>query len=165
MKVNIYIEFWILKVKCTQYGIREQVAFKNARTIVISKSGRRATIFGRVQKKFGFSGRAVAPARIYLPYKFMGGTLTSPISWVGWGWSFVTWVRWVVLGGCRVLLLFTLQCFASKGFRLPSEWASFFFLGIFLLALAVLAFCLSKKKKKEKRKKKNKKSVGSYSNT
>ena len=31
MKVNIYIGFWTLKMKCTQYGLYGQVAFKNAR--------------------------------------------------------------------------------------------------------------------------------------
>src|ERR1700737_1586236 len=50
MKVNIYIGFETLKMKCTQYGICGQVAFKNASTIVFSKSGRRAAVFGRVQK-------------------------------------------------------------------------------------------------------------------
>src|ERR1700737_2020045 len=50
MKVNIYIGFETLKMKCTQYGICGQVAFKNATTIVFSKSGRRAAVFGRVQK-------------------------------------------------------------------------------------------------------------------
>jgi len=29
--VNIYIGFWTLKIKCTQYGSYEQAAFKNAR--------------------------------------------------------------------------------------------------------------------------------------
>jgi hypothetical protein len=31
MKVNIYIGFWTLKIKFTQYGLYEQAAFKNAR--------------------------------------------------------------------------------------------------------------------------------------
>ena len=31
MKVNIYIGFWTLKMKCTQYGLNGQAAFKNAR--------------------------------------------------------------------------------------------------------------------------------------
>ena len=31
MEVNIYIGFWILKTKCTQYGLYGQAAFKNAR--------------------------------------------------------------------------------------------------------------------------------------
>ena len=39
MKVNIYIGFWALKVKCTQYGICSQAAFKNARTMFFSKLG------------------------------------------------------------------------------------------------------------------------------
>ena len=31
---HIYIGFWTLKVKCTQYGICGELAFKNARAIV-----------------------------------------------------------------------------------------------------------------------------------
>ena len=50
MKVNIYIEFETLKMMCTQYGICGQVAFKNASTIVFSKSGGWPVVFGRVQK-------------------------------------------------------------------------------------------------------------------
>src|ERR1700738_1030297 len=50
MKVNIYIGFETLKMKCTQYGICEQVAFKYASIIVFLKSGGRAAVFGRVQK-------------------------------------------------------------------------------------------------------------------
>src|ERR1700738_2481662 len=53
MKVNIYIGFETLKMKRTQYGICGQVAFKNASTLVFSKLGGRATVFGRVQKKCG----------------------------------------------------------------------------------------------------------------
>src|SRR5450631_1750901 len=50
MEVNIYIGFETLKMKCTQYGICGQVTFKNASTIVFSKSGRRTAIFGQVLK-------------------------------------------------------------------------------------------------------------------
>ena len=74
MEVNIYIGFETLKMKCTQYGICGQVAFKNASTIVFSKSGGRATIFGRVQK----NERAAAPDRIFPSRKVRGGYLTSP---------------------------------------------------------------------------------------
>ena len=38
---DINIGFETLKMKCTQYGICEQVAFKNASTLVFSKSGGR----------------------------------------------------------------------------------------------------------------------------
>ena len=31
MKVNIYIGFWTLKMKCIQYGLYGQAAFKHAR--------------------------------------------------------------------------------------------------------------------------------------
>src|SRR5450631_3000617 len=48
MEVNIYIGFETLRMKCTQYGICGQVAFNNASTIVFSKSGGRAIVFGRV---------------------------------------------------------------------------------------------------------------------
>ena len=30
-EVNMYIEIWAFKMKCTQYGICGQVAFKNAK--------------------------------------------------------------------------------------------------------------------------------------
>jgi hypothetical protein len=40
-------------------------------------AGRQQFLVG--SRKFGFSDRAVALACIYLPYKFVGGTLTSPI--------------------------------------------------------------------------------------
>ena len=33
MEVNIYIGFWTLKMKCTQYGLYGQAAFKNARVM------------------------------------------------------------------------------------------------------------------------------------
>ena len=39
MAVHIYIGFWTLKVKCTQYEICSQAAFKNARAIFFSKFG------------------------------------------------------------------------------------------------------------------------------
>ena len=31
MEVKIYIGFWTLKPKCTQYGLYEQATFKNAK--------------------------------------------------------------------------------------------------------------------------------------
>ena len=42
---HIYWIFWTLKVKCTQYGICGEVAFKNARAMVFSKSGGVGNIF------------------------------------------------------------------------------------------------------------------------
>jgi hypothetical protein len=39
MEVIIYIGFRTLDVKCTQYGVCGEVAFKNARAMVFSKSG------------------------------------------------------------------------------------------------------------------------------
>jgi hypothetical protein len=54
-----------LKVKCTQYGICNQAAFKNARAMFFSKLG--GAIFNRVQKNpecgQNFCERT-APARI-----------------------------------------------------------------------------------------------------
>jgi hypothetical protein len=32
--IYIYIGFWTLKMKCTQYGLYGQAAFKNARAIL-----------------------------------------------------------------------------------------------------------------------------------
>ena len=39
MEVNIHIGFWTLKMKCTQYGLYEQAAFKNARVKLGSCQG------------------------------------------------------------------------------------------------------------------------------
>jgi hypothetical protein len=67
MKVNIYIYiiFWTLKVKCTQYKICGQMTSKNARAMVFSKlGGGRTEIFSGVQKTWSFW-----TARIYLPGK------------------------------------------------------------------------------------------------
>ena len=74
MEVNIYIGFETLKMKCNQYGICEQVAFKNASTLVFSKSGWRAAVFGRVQENC----RGLPSDRIFpSPEKFVRGSLTS----------------------------------------------------------------------------------------
>ena len=37
MEMNIYIGFWTLKMKCTQYGLYGQAAFKNLHAIFILK--------------------------------------------------------------------------------------------------------------------------------
>jgi hypothetical protein len=39
MEVIMYIEFWTLEMKCTQYGICEEVAFKNARATIFLEVG------------------------------------------------------------------------------------------------------------------------------
>ena len=39
MEVSIYIEFWTLKMKCTQHGLYGQEAFKNAKAILFFKVG------------------------------------------------------------------------------------------------------------------------------
>ena len=58
---HIYIGFWTLKAKYTQYGICSQEAFKSARAMFFLRSWVGwATIFGRVQN---FPGRGT-PARI-----------------------------------------------------------------------------------------------------
>jgi hypothetical protein len=50
--IYIYIGFETLKVKCTQYGICSQAAFKNARAMFFSKLGRAGNNFWSVSKKF-----------------------------------------------------------------------------------------------------------------
>src|ERR1700738_720627 len=73
-EVNIYIGFETLKMKCTQYGICGQVGFKNASTLVFSKSGGRAAVFGRAQKNVGdCSLTEYSP-----PRKARGGVLQRP---------------------------------------------------------------------------------------
>ena len=49
MKVNIYIGFWTLKVKCTQYGTCRQAAFKKLQGQYFFRSwARRGGVFSRV---------------------------------------------------------------------------------------------------------------------
>ena len=45
MEVIIYIGLWALEVKCTQYGIYEEVVFKNASAMIFLKSGRTGSNF------------------------------------------------------------------------------------------------------------------------
>ena len=40
MEVTTYIGFGALKMKCTQYGLYGQAAFKNARAILFFETGR-----------------------------------------------------------------------------------------------------------------------------
>ena len=49
--MHIYIGFETLKVKCTQYGICSQVAFKNARAMFFSFSGGAGSCFRAGLKK------------------------------------------------------------------------------------------------------------------
>ena len=67
MEVKIHIGFGTLKMKCTQYGICGQVAFKNARAMVFSKSGGRATICGWVHKILIFRVGGCPCPNIHLP--------------------------------------------------------------------------------------------------
>jgi len=82
VEVHIYIGFETLKVKCTQYGICSQAAFKNGRAMFFCFRAGRATIFRRVWKKSGrgqkFRGRA-APARNMESLLVRGGYLTSSV--------------------------------------------------------------------------------------
>jgi hypothetical protein len=65
--VHIYIGFEILKVKCTQYGICSQAAFKNARAMFFSKLGGAGSSF-RLGSKKSWAGaknlQESCPARI-----------------------------------------------------------------------------------------------------
>ena len=45
MEVNICIGFWTLKMKCTQYGLYGQAAFKDAR-VMLGSGGRGSGFFG-----------------------------------------------------------------------------------------------------------------------
>jgi len=51
VEVHIYIEFETLKVKCTQYGICSQAAFKNVRAMFFSKLGGAGSSFRLGSKK------------------------------------------------------------------------------------------------------------------
>jgi hypothetical protein len=54
MEVNIYIEFWTLEMKCTQYGICGEVAFKNVRTMIFLEDGWGVQKFSGGSKKSWF---------------------------------------------------------------------------------------------------------------
>jgi hypothetical protein len=82
--VHIYIGFETLKVKCTQYEICSQAAFKNATTIFIFIlfSGGAGSCFraglknSRAGAKFLREG---CPRPDLTSLKVRGGTLTSPV--------------------------------------------------------------------------------------
>ena len=73
MKVNIYIGFWTLEMKCTQYGICGEVAFKNARAMIFLKVGRGGQRFSGGSKKFRSLCGAVVPNKLFLPPKARKG--------------------------------------------------------------------------------------------
>jgi hypothetical protein len=75
--VHIYIEFETLKVKCTQYGICSQVAFKNARAMFFSKLGGAGSNFRADSKKIA---GGLPPPRSDIPRSSWGGALTSPVA-------------------------------------------------------------------------------------
>jgi hypothetical protein len=52
MKVNIYIRFWTLEMRCTQYAICGEVAFKNARAMIFLKVRRGGQRFSGRPRKF-----------------------------------------------------------------------------------------------------------------
>ena len=54
MKVNVYIGFWTGEMKCTQYGICGEVAFKNARAMVFLEAGEAGRGFQMGPKNHGF---------------------------------------------------------------------------------------------------------------
>ena len=66
MEVNIYIGFWTMKMKCTQYGLSETMTFKDARVRPSSRG-----------EGFGFFG--VAHARCLDKCSARRGYLDRPI--------------------------------------------------------------------------------------
>ena len=59
MKVNIYIGFWTLEIKYTQYGISGEVAFKDARALIFLIVGQGGQKFsGRPRKSRLLCGAA-----------------------------------------------------------------------------------------------------------
>ena len=81
--MHIYIGFETLKVRCTQYGICSQAAFKNARAMCFSKLGGVDSKFRTDSKKFSggrkmFAG-GLPPPGSDTPKSLWGGTLTSPV--------------------------------------------------------------------------------------
>ena len=83
---HIYIGFGTLKVRCTQYVICGQVAFKNTRVMVFSKSGGRVVIFHRrVPKNLDFLNRWLPLTEYSSPKKVHGrGTQHPPFSPTQW---------------------------------------------------------------------------------
>ena len=80
MDVNMYIGFWTLEVKCTQYELYEQATFKNARVILFFRSrAERAVVFSGIWNSrfvlWGLHGgvESWGPALIHLPPKVHRG--------------------------------------------------------------------------------------------
>ena len=80
--MHIYIGFEILKVKCTQYGIWSQAAFKNARAMFLSKLGGAGSNFWADSKKKSRRGQNVcgraAPRPDLTPLEVRGGDFNIP---------------------------------------------------------------------------------------
>ena len=77
MEVNIHIGFWTLEMKCTQYGICGEVAFKNARAMVFWKSGGAGTSFQSGLENSGFFVGQL-PLPIYAsPERLIGSRILS----------------------------------------------------------------------------------------
>ena len=67
MKVNIYMGFWTLEMKCTQYGVCGEVAFKNARAMVFWEVGRGGQWFSGWSTKSRLLCGTDAPDKLFLP--------------------------------------------------------------------------------------------------
>ena len=74
LEVHIYIGLQTLKVKCTQYGICSQAAFKNVRAMFFLKLGRSGNNF---QSGQNFHGK-VAPPGLDTPPRWKGGSYCDP---------------------------------------------------------------------------------------
>lgn len=64
-------------MKCTQHGICVQVAFKNARAMLLSKLGGAGNCFLSVSKNLQENSGNPGPVCICSPQKFIGDTSTS----------------------------------------------------------------------------------------
>ena len=75
----MYIEFWAFKVKCSQYGICGQVAFKNTRVIIIyfeiRQGGQQLSI--KIQKKLKLK---IGGAPALRPPSAHDGFMTRPVA-------------------------------------------------------------------------------------
>jgi hypothetical protein len=78
MKVNIYIGFWTLEMKCTQYGICGEVAFKNARAKVFLEIGRGKSFRASLENHGFFVRQLPMPISTSLE-RLVGGRISSSI--------------------------------------------------------------------------------------
>ena len=90
-------EFWVFKVKCTQYGICGQVAFKNARVFFILESDRMDNNcrLGSPKNKIwqDYLGYWIAGPGLDTPFLMMGswlGQLGPPMCFI----SYKKWSSW-----------------------------------------------------------------------